>query len=148
MEVILGQKARAIRTCYINTFINQNQPFYVKNIATLKKYTDGECYIGYLWDYLKQASTCTIEEALQIIYACKTSMYVMWDIHSAENILIDDYWKYPKDAVLTVNADEFKEKCNSFPEDIYVFTPKFNWTVALTHEYIDESRYCRKCFLT
>ncbi len=143
MEIILGQKADFLRSQYIDTFVDQNLPFYFERIATLRQYADGQCYIGYLWDYLKQASTCTVDEALQIIHACPTPIYVMWDIHSAENIFVDNYWKYPKSAVLSLNANKFHEYLSSFPDDIYVFSPQFNWTIALTHEYVGENRYCR-----
>lgn len=142
MDIILGHEAECLRSQYLNTFIDQTLPFYFERIASLKRYTDGQCYIGYLWDYLKQASTVSVEEADRMINSCPT-LFVMWDIHSAENIFIDNYWKYPKNAVLSLSASEFHEYLSTFPDDIYVFSPQFNWTIALTHEYVGENRYCR-----
>jgi len=144
MEILLDSAADALRARYIRTFINVHHPCYAEHIAALHHYADGWCYRGYLWDFFAHADVCTPEEALATIAASRTPLYVMWDIHSAENIFIEDYWKYPKRAVLSLSAAEFPAVFPSLPEDIYVFPPQFDWTVALTHEFwADNTRDCR-----
>ena len=67
----------------------------------------------------------------------------MWDVNSKDYIFIPDYWKYPKEAVLSISVEEFKKIKDTLPEDVYLYDNSFSWSIALTHEYSDEDeRYC------
>ncbi len=143
MLVITGKTAAELREKYIKTFINCELPYYTERILHLKKYSDGECYTGYLGDCLKNASTITETQAFEKMQARTNPFFVMWDIHSCENIFIPNYWKYPKFAVIQVSTDELEKHLTTFPEDVYIFSPEYSWTVALTHEYMGQDRYCR-----
>lgn len=143
MYVITGEVAAQLRKKYITTFIDSSLPNYAEHISQLKKYTDGECYTGYLWDYLSNASTITELQAFKELKAATIPVYIMWDIHSCENIFIPDYWKYPKSSIININSYELTNYLPTFPEDIYIFPQDYSWTVSLTHEYIGKNRYCR-----
>ena len=73
------------------------------------------------------------------------SIYVFWDIHSSEKIWIKDYWKFDKDAVLRMSMDTLLAGCEFLPEDIYICDSTFQWTFVMTHEEIENKRYCLKC---
>ena len=56
LTVIGTQKSNILRKKYISTFVNTESRLYIDRIKTLKQYSDGMCYTGYLWDCLKK--TC------------------------------------------------------------------------------------------
>ena len=134
--------AKKLRSQYLRTFVDVQSDYYQSHISKAELFRDGLCYRGYLWDCLHHPRVISEERALQMI--CRErSVYVMWDIHSCENILKPDYWKYPKDAVLCLVPNTLSELLPKLPEDVYFFNSGFSWTVALTHEILDKAgRYC------
>ena len=70
---------------------------------------------------------------------------MFWDIHSCERILIKDYWRFEKDAVLQMSMNLLLENEMYLPEDIYIVDKDFSWTMVKTHEDIDGKRYCLVC---
>jgi len=66
----------------------------------------------------------------------------LWDIHTCEKILIEDYWKFPKERVIKVDVTSLKEGLEYLPEDIYIFNYDFSWTYILTHEDDGKGRIC------
>ncbi len=66
----------------------------------------------------------------------------MWDVLNSEYILNPNYYKYHKEACLKLSFQEFQEKADTFPEDIYLFDDTFTWCVILTHEDDGKRRYC------
>ena len=84
------KSADEIRKRYIETFVNTEKSSYHDQIEKLQKFTDGYCYVGYLWDFLREPEM--VEESLIYSYRDKMkSIYVFWDIHSSEKIWIKDY---------------------------------------------------------
>lgn len=146
MELIMGIQANIIREIYEEAFINKNSDYYQANITPKKTVGDDiSSYDGYLWDCFKKPIVVTENTALAIA-SSHITIYVMCDLHSNDKILIQDYWKYPKDAVIVVNQDELCDYLHIFPEDVYLFDDSFSWTVALTHEYSKKGRrYCLLC---
>ena len=144
-EIIILSKddAALTRKKYIKTFINTQKDYYIKNIEALNECIDGYCYNGYLWDCF--VSPALTEEAYiwdklkRLDY-----VFVLWDIHSCEKIFIKDYWKFDKDDVIKLSPQILSNGLNNLPEDIYIFDKTFKWSFALTHEYIDCSRFCLK----
>lgn len=147
MEIIVGNAATLLREKYILTFVDCDLPHYVNTIATTKKYIDGYCYQGYLWDCQRNASNIAESDALKMIRNKNSAIYIMWDIHSCENIFVENYWKYPKEAIIQLEADEFEKYMDTFPEDVYIFDSMFDWTISLTHEFVDNDRVCRYSYL-
>lgn len=132
-----------LREKYINTFIDQNHKRYQDQIVLRKRCIDGNCYDGYLWDYLKSREiidTLYVQEAANRI----ADVYVFWDIHSCEKILVKDYWKFEKDAMLKLNFTLLLQGKEYLPEDIYIFNESFTWTIILTHEDLDGRPYYLK----
>ena len=79
------KSADEIRKRYIETFVNTEKSSYHDQIEKLQKFTDGYCYVGYLWDFLREPEM--VEESLIYSYRDKMkSIYVFWDIHSSEKI--------------------------------------------------------------
>ena len=141
MLVLDLDKSNSMREKYIKTFVNTDSDFYNKYIKTLKKFSDGLCYIGYLWDCFKQPNIIS-EKKLNEIMNDKKNIYIMWDIHSSDRIFIPNYWKFPKRSVLFVEfwTDTIKK---GLPEDIYLFDETFSWSAVFTHETnSNDEPYC------
>ena len=133
MTILPKDQAETIRQLYIETFVDTEMDFYINNIQTLKEFSDGMRYTGYLWDCLKNAKSkskffCNDHLGRQ------GELYVFWDLHSKDRIFIENYWKYPIDSVLRMNYDELRKLENDLPEDIYIFDDTFEWSIAYTHE--------------
>lgn len=143
VEILETNKSYSLRNRYINKFIDTSSEEYDKNINTLNRYSDGKCYDGYLWDYINNPTVIDIEYINK--YSNKLNqVLVLWDIHTEERILVKDYWKFDKDSVIKLNFKVLLSNLSYLPEDIYIFDERFDWTFVLTHEYIDNSRWCLK----
>ncbi len=139
---VLGQsKSDILRNEYISVFVNCDSPHYRKFIEQKRMFTDGMCYVGYLWDCLLNMDVIS-EYRAKMMLTEKRDVFIMWDIHSCERIFIPDYWKYPKTSVLYTG--EWSDSLMSdLPEDLYLFDETFMWSVIFTHETNDKGRrYC------
>lgn len=145
MEIILDNDADKIRQTFIEKFVNRETQTF-KKISKRRLCSDGYCYTGYLWDTLKSVRVCSekfVESGLEKL----SRFYILWDIHSKDFIFIEDYWKYPKEAVLSLNFGEFIKIKKDLPEDIYIFDGTFNSGYVLTHEYLKkDKRYCLEIY--
>ncbi len=135
MQIYLGEQADAYRTQYIDHFVNKNCDYYINNIQHLKLFSDGMCYAGYLWDCVANKTVWMLDEAMAFLRGKDDILYVLWDINSADRILIPNYWKFPKKAVVSFLSGEIDNILPLLPEDCYIFDETFCWTVILTHEY-------------
>ena len=130
-----------LRKIYIDKFIDVKKEYYVKCVKKLKEYSDGMCYTGYLWDCMKESTQIDFQDFLKFLLE---DVYVFWDIHTKERIFIEDYWKFEKRSFLKLDFKVLIENLNYLPEDIYIFDQSLLWTLVLTHEYVDDKRWCLK----
>jgi hypothetical protein len=143
---ILGEKAMQIRTKYISVFINTDTERYRNSIARKISFKDGFYYKGYLWDCLKSKELITEREIFEKLQQSNREMYVFWDLHSSEKITIENYWKYPRDAILSLRGEVLLSGLTFLPDDIYIFDTSFLWSLILTHEDIEGERYCLEAY--
>lgn len=144
MNIILGSKAEAYRTQYIDKFVNKESSYYRERIQELIECSDGLCYWGYLWDCFNSLQLVSEDECSQYLNKFE-HFFIMWDINSKDYIYTPNYWKYPKEAVLKVSREDYEKIKDTLPEDIYIFDESFTWSIVLTHETgYDDERYC--CF--
>lgn len=174
-EEVEHVEALRLRERFIDSFENKEHPMYKVQIATRRQFEDGDCYIGYLWDYLKDNELyeleCSMEQACDYLRQ-KGAIYVMQDIHSREreNCPCVFSAQFSKDAVLKMDGRELADRIPKewselywkwserfFPEDIYCFDDSMDWFVIFTHEGWDqitapdrglgEEDYIRICFV-
>ena len=147
MEIITKEQAVFLKEIYLETFINTSDQKYIDTIQTLSLCSDGYCYNGYLWDFLKEK--CVVSETFCNYWLQALNngfFYVFWDNHSKDKIWIQDYRKYPKDSIIKVSWQEYCEQREYLPEDIYIFDETYEWSICMTHEWFDKGkRYC--CFM-
>lgn len=143
LKVLDKQTGNTIRNRYINTFVNTEHEQYHQQIQLKHKFRDGYCYVGYLWDYIK--NPIIIDKKYFEALADKINrVFVFWDIHSCERILIEDYWKFDKDSVIEIDFNVLLEGETYLPEDFYIFDKNMTWTLIKTHEDINGHCYCLK----
>ena len=53
LKVLDKQTGNTIRSKYINEFVNTEHEQYHQQKQLKHKFRDGYCYVGYLWDYIK-----------------------------------------------------------------------------------------------
>ena len=71
--------------------------------------------------------------------------YVMFDLHSADNIPAIRDSKYNNSRIIKMTFDDFIKELASFADDPYIFDETLEEAVVFTHEYSDKgSRYCLK----
>lgn len=141
MVVLDALQSDDLRYKYIQSFVDFASNYYIENIQRTEKFRDGQCYIGYLWDCLINPKIISENEAAQVLQK-KKSVFIMWDIHSCERILVPHYWKYPKSRILY--TDQWSDALRvDLPEDLYLFDDTFRWSVIYTHETDEKgNRYC------
>lgn len=146
VAILNPSKGNEIKKKYITTFIDTTRKWYFDNIATKHKCVDGDCYDGYLWDCLLNKDVISQAQIKEFALQHKDlDVYVFWDTHSCEKILIPNYWKFGKEAVIRLNFEVLLSGLNFLPEDIYIFDGTFEWTIVLTHEDIDGIPFYLMC---
>ena len=144
LEIFISESL-FLRNIFIHTFVDTDCEYYQNGIQSTNHFPDGECYTGYLWDCMIDRQQVSFNHAISLLQSTQSSIYVFWDIHSSKHILITDYWKYPKEAVLLVAPDELQKILPTLPEDCYFFDNTLSWAIALTHEESKKGR--RICYL-
>lgn len=99
-------------------------------------------YEGYLWDYFVSPVVVSERAAPAEIERAPSDVYVMWDLHAGDRVASPDYFRFPLGTVLRVRPSRLLAGQRWLPEDLYVFDDSMAWSVALTHEWIDDARYC------
>jgi len=141
VEVLPEDQSDRLRSGFVKRFVDVDHPGYKENVAQLQTYADGDAYVGYLWDYLVTKVVVTCDELRRKLDAAHL-VNVMWDVHSAQRVRDPDYFKWPKSTVLRGSVAVMCRGAAFLPEDIYVFDETLTWTAALTHEWLDDTRYC------
>lgn len=143
VTVLPTDEAQFWRRRYIDQFVNVTGEYYRQHVAKYKKFSDGLCYEGYLWDCLVKEAQVVTDRKLKRLLRKKGRVLSMWDVRSREHIFIKDYWKFPKRAVLSLEADVLLDNLQHLPEDLYLFDRVLNWTCVFTHEDNKEGRPLR-----
>lgn len=150
-SVLRGGEAGRLRARYIERFVDTSTETYRQNIEGKGWQGDDVHYTSYLWDTLKHAAVITQRELLADL-SHRGPVYVFWDLHSDRKILIPNYWKFPKDAVLRVPSSDLidvlvhdseveQPEDLILPEDLYIFDESMSSSLITTHEYVRE-RFC------
>lgn len=133
VQVLLGEEADKVRSRFINQFVDVESDWYKNRIAKLKRYSDGDFYSGYLWEVVPNYTRISANDAGELSQSLGQS-YALWDLHSAEKILLPDYWKFPRDAVLRGRSVDLMDGRSLLPEDLYIVRGDFEVCLVLTHE--------------
>ena len=129
-----GESAR-LRNLYVDAFVDVTSDFYKRNIGSLKQFSDGLFYEGYLWDCLKNAQVIQCNELCSSLRRNIRRTMVMWDLHSQKKIPVPNYWLFERDRIIEVTSDVLVDNVGYLPEDIYIFDEGMTWTLVTTHEH-------------
>jgi hypothetical protein len=133
VTLIRGERAESLRQHYIDCFVNTESRYFQERIATRTMFKDELLYTGYLWDCLKRPERIT-EEQLLAELRTHGAVYVFWDLQSSEQIHVENYWKFPKESVLQLDARDLEAGFEYLPEDLYIFDDRMDWSLIPTHE--------------
>ena len=136
-----AEEASIIRNRFIKSFVDTRSKFFQKRVRCKRRFSDGLCYEGYLWDCLKNPRRIPIRAVLRRLLQTK-QVFVLWDIHSSDRIWVRDYWLFPKSSVLEVPPEVLVTNVAFLPEDVYFFDKSYHWSLILTHEDIRGVRLC------
>src|ERR1051326_2848731 len=128
VTVITGVEADRIRQEYVARFVDTSSQYYREFVGVTKRYRDGVYYSGYLWDSLKHFKQIPERQILDNGEMLDAVVFVLWDLHSSEKIRIQDYWRFPKSAVLKMRWVDLLAGQAYLPEDIYIFDDSFTWS--------------------
>ena len=141
MYICEEQQANLLRSRYIQAFIDQSREQYQTEIAYDGKYVNRFYYSGYLWDCIRDVKVISKEECLLTLDRVE-HFYALWDVHLYPRTAECKICEYPRDAVLKLHKDEYRDLLLHLPEDIYFFDDSFSWSVVLTHEEVDGAAWC------
>lgn len=139
VTVFDGDAAADLRARYIARFVDTTTPYYRQHIAHLTPHSDGWAYDGYLWDSLHAAQQIP-EAAMYDAALLDQTVGVFWDLHSRDKIRTPNYWRFPKEAVLTLVYGDLLAGQDYLPIDLYVFDPPLSWSLVITHEWGSEDQ--------
>jgi len=146
VRIVNGVEAKALRDKFIARFIATDKEWYKVHIAQKHNFSDGWYYTGYLWECLKKFELLRIKQVISELEKIDQLVYVLWDLHSAWQERLKNYWKFPKESVLNLQGKELVQGVRYLPEDIYIFDARYDWTLILTHEDNGKDRICYKAF--
>lgn len=135
--VLVGQSASKVRDRFLDSFVDTSNSWYKEKIEKRVAYSDGEFYPGYLWEALYHYRRVTDDELTAKARSLGTS-YAFWDLHSADKIVVPDYWKFPREAVLQGDAAHILAGRELLPKDLYIVDASFSSCLILTHEYDEQ----------
>lgn len=139
--VVPAQEAEQLRADFVASRLDPQYKAQASEALALRQFRDGLAYTGYLWDFLADKEVVQ-ETTIWHRVSARDAVFAMWDIHSTERIRIPDYFKFPKDAVLRADPESLGRGLPFLPEDLYLFDDTFEWAGALTHEWVDDERFC------
>ena len=99
----------------------------------MHEFSDGLCYEGYLWDFLK-SETYIGETQIEEYRNFLKQVFVFLDNNSRDRIFIKDYWKFGKKDMIELDYNLLLDHLEFFPEDIYITNKDLSWTIVFTHE--------------
>jgi hypothetical protein len=112
-----------------------------KQHLRLEPRPDGLVYRGYLWDFLASSEVASEDEIWRRVESVP-HLLAMWDLHSKDRVWTPDYFKFPKGTVLRADPATLRRGLKYLPEDLYLFDDSCSWAGVLTHEWIDDKRFC------
>jgi hypothetical protein len=135
VEVVEGEAADALRRRYVETFADTASGGYRRILETTRTYEDGPGYIGYLWEAFARWEQLGEEELAAEMEAANGTWFALWDVNTARNIFIPDYWKFPKASVVRGEPSVLVAGRDHLPEDVYYVPEAFDYSLVLTHEH-------------
>lgn len=105
------------------------------------KTVDGLLHTGYFWDLFKNPMVIDEKFVFDFLASLSNDIYILWD-----NNIFNQKINYPIFSGLEVLPQELGDLLSTLPSDIYLFDETFKWAFALTHEDVNDKRYCVACF--
>lgn len=145
IEILSKKESAELREIFIRTFANTDSPEFEKGIKRMISFSDGEFYTACLWDFLRSPTQISSTECLECVRNKVSPFYVMFDLHSSDNIPAIKDCGYDNKRIVKMTFSDFEKELENFADDPYIFDETLEEAVVFTHEYSDKGRqYCLK----
>jgi hypothetical protein len=141
IEILPTSMAEEVRRSFNAARLDPRYAREAADALRLHEFSDGPAYTGYLWDFLADKRVVRDDELWDLVRPL-ASVYVMWDLHSVERVLIPDDFRFPRGTVMNASPGVIQRGLEYLPEDLYLFDSSYSWAGALTHEYVEDARFC------
>lgn len=141
ITVVPPEDAEQLRATFVARRLDPQHAEQAAEALRLHQFSDGLAYTGYQWDFLVDKHVVSEDEVWHRVEPLP-EVYAMWDLHSAERIRTPDYFKFPRSTVLQTDPATLRRGTEYLPEDLYIFDATCTWAGALTHEWVDDQRFC------
>ena len=139
MRVICSDEAVEIRNRFVRSFLDLSSDYYRDQI---EKADANRCHQGYYWDCMKDKQLISEADIHLALAPSNNMMYLLCDLHGEKRYFCGNRFEYPFGAVLELSYAEFKKIEGTLPEDFYIIDKEFKRCFSLTHEWIDDDRFC------
>jgi hypothetical protein len=101
-------EALSVRGALIDGFVRTDDPGFVERIGGREQALSGAPYLGYLWDYLRDAATLD-ESAVWARIPPDAKIRVLWDITPIGHVRIPNYFKLGHASVIEATAAQINK---------------------------------------
>lgn len=133
--------AERLRATFTHKRLDPQHAERAKEALRPQQFSDGLAYTGYLWDFLVDKHVVSEDEVWNGLEPLP-EVYAMWDLHSSERFRMPDYFRFPRGTVVHAGPATLRRGVAYLPEDLYIFDATCDWAAALTHEWVDDRRFC------
>jgi hypothetical protein len=145
MRKITLEESIVLRRKVIEEFVDEHSEYYHSRISMYISENPLAEYKGYYWDCLKKPDLITQYDILEEM--TEDEYFLFTDIQSYEMIQEEAYKKIDKISFYKITKDNLINQLNDLPSDIYLCNRDLSILYCLTHEYIDNNRYCLKSII-
>lgn len=141
IDVVPAAVAEDLRERFVDVRVDPRYADEAAEALRPVRFSDGPAYKGYLWDFLSDKEVVSVDELWRRVRPVP-EVYAMWDLHSVEGVRIPNYFQFPRGTVIRTDPATLRCGLEYLPEDLYIFDETLKWAGALTHEFVDDSRFC------
>ena len=136
---------KMLRVQYARAFLDTKKKYFGERIrdVLLPEYN------GYLWDCVANPQIIRPDIFFQELRG-HGHIIVMADCHPTKRKQTEISFRLLSGEIFSANAIDLITIVNQLPEDLYFFDEEMQWTLIVTHEYVDDARWCirAKCIST
>lgn len=137
-KILSPEESTRWRRAFIDAFVDVKSDYFRTYLAP-RPCSDGDHYIGYLWDCLRSRTRISSRELRERV-GTYSNVFVMADDHSRDHKINTLMWPYAPRSVASFQSKHLVHGFKSLPDDLYIFDSSLSWTLVLTHESDDNTK--------
>lgn len=142
MRKMTHDESIILRKEVIRKFVDEHSEYYQSRILVYISKDALAEYKGYYWDCLKKRDLMNQNDIFDGM--TEDEYFLFTDIQSYEMVLEEAYKRIDRTAFYKITKDNLINQVDDLPSDIYLCNKELSMLYCLTHEFIDDKRYCFK----